>query len=1521
MAVSYFRGQLASELFLTSPENHSMMAVGLPVAAARDAIGSIDRDLEKGAKTLTISCINSLNSVTVSGPETELDSLGAGLKTKGIFHRRLKVGLGYHSPQMQQIAQEYRQRLANLERGRPQGRRRPIMVSSVTGDIVSVDIVSQGQYWVDNMVLPVNFLGAIKVCCATSGQTTIVKKLDRSHARKLVTHGLIEIGPHSTLKAPIQEILGLYRREQEVVYCSALVRGQRATDTFLQAIGSLFCSGFKADPRLLTALSSETRRSPILLTNLPPYPFDHSVPHWEESQKNVDFRLRRHPNHDLVGSQIENNPLESKWRLIIKEDELPWIRDHKIQGAILYPAAGMLTMVIEAAKQQLGERQPQAFELENVEFIAPVLITASSALDGSEVLITLFSASGSEDKTNSDFKFRIFSAKPKSSWEEVCFGDVRADYGRTASDVDNGRESTEKIDSLRSHSSRARQTCDIAIQSAQFYESIEKHIGIEYGPSFQHLDDIYINKHGEAVASLRPYDSPCIDYTVHPAILDGMFQLGFAALTGGEFTQLPTMIPRRLGRLWISIDGAGHLERLDERLYTHAQFLSSRTAVANVATLSGEDARLTTHIEDLEITAVSSPEARKTLDDADHCCHYMEWKADLDRLTGEEMRAFLEEARDTTNEPKEWAANMDLLLFSYAAISLKEVEAANQTIVEPLREYVLWLQDRLDCFLQSPPKENILSILLDRDHLRSLYDKVLPSAVAKLYIHVGENLTRLLLGEADPLQLLFEDEQLMADFYTDLIGRATAIDPIQRYIDCLVHKWPGLNFLEVGAGTGASSAVFLDVMNNLQGGTRFESYTFTDISPSFFENAQVKLRAHDHRMKYKVLNIEEDPAAQGFGTQQYDVIIADNVLHATKDLELVLGNLRKLLKPGGKLLLKEMTTAMKVITGFYSGLLQGWWRSVEEYRIAQRSPVITEEQWDRVLQNAGFTSTDFALRDFADETCYTWSFMVASRPRNDLNGVCGDGAPLIILDPASELQSQVAKSLCRKLALQENALCAAEDVQGRAGSDRQDYLVLSSLNESLFWDFPPAFLQTMQAIVCTARNIWWVSGGGGVALTSPKFGIANGLLRVIRQEQNRIKLVSLALDISPSAKSLDEPSLRHITNVLHAGDVEPEYTVIDNRLCINRLVTARLVDQYIFSQLEQPVIARPINEKRLRLGVRVPGLLDTLEFREEEEISTPLKPDEVMIEVRALGVNFKDCLTMLGRVDTDIMGSECAGVVREAGSTSRFLPGDRVVAGALDSYRTIIRVGKEMVVKIPNSMSFVEAASFPTAFCTALYSLSHVARLQQGESILIHAASGGTGQAAVQTALRIGAEIFATVGSATKKSLLMERYGLRDDHIFYSRDMSFADGIKRVTNGRGVDVVLNSVSGRLLEASWNCVAPFGRFIEIGRKDVDTRGHLPMYPFIRNLSFSGVDLTMVLEKNIQLGHRLITEVMSLAETGQLKPIYPLHVYQVTDVEQAFRFMQSGKSSGKIVLQIDKSHVVPVSVTLATPLCSH
>ncbi|MCJ1398962.1 hypothetical protein MMC11_002163 [Xylographa trunciseda] len=301
----------------------------------------------------------------------------------------------------------------------------------------------------------------------------------------------------------------------------------------------------------------------------------------------------------------------------------------------------------------------------------------------------------------------------------------------------------------------------------------------------------------------------------------------------------------------------------------------------------------------------------------------------------------------------------------------------------------------------------------------------------------------------------------------------------------------------------------------------------------------------------------------------------------------------------------------------------------------------------------------------------------------------------------------------------------------------------------------------------------------------------------------------------------------------------------------------------------------------LALQIASPGSLNSLQFVEDFRPAKPLASGEIEITVEASGVNFRDCLTALGQLDNKVLGGECSGVVSRVAADCDFRPGDRVAALFTDTYRTFARGPVQCVTKIPDDMTYAEASALPVVFFTAWYGLCDVARLQQGESILIHAGAGGTGQAAIQVAKHIGAEIYVTVGSDDKKKLIMETYAVPEDHILYSRNTSFAQGIMRMTGNRGVDVVLNSLSGEGLVASWECIAPFGRFVKIGKRDINSHGTLP---FDKNATFSSVDILAIMTQR------------------------PSFVFGISEIESAFRHFQSGRNSGKMVIEMRKHDMV-------------
>ncbi|KAL9036095.1 MAG: hypothetical protein Q9214_006290, partial [Letrouitia sp. 1 TL-2023] len=344
-------------------------------------------------------------------------------------------------------------------------------------------------------------------------------------------------------------------------------------------------------------------------------------------------------------------------------------------------------------------------------------------------------------------------------------------------------------------------------------------------------------------------------------------------------------------------------------------------------------------------------------------------------------------------------------------------------------------------------------------------------------------------------------------------------------------------------------------------------------------------------------------------------------------------------------------------------------------------------------------------------------------------------------------------------------------------------------------------------------------------------------------------------------------------------------------------------------------IAPPENQRlgqfphrALSLTIGSPGLLSSLHFQDDPAFDQPLADDEVEIKVRATGMNFKDIVIALGQLAGDALGYECAGTVTRTGRLADFQLGDRVLCcTTTGAYKTFARAHATSVAKIPERMTYFAAAALPLVFCTAHYSLFRIAHLHEGESVLIHSGAGGVGQAAITIAKQLKATIYTTVSSEEKKKFLVDQYQIPESHIFSSRTPLFAKSLSRMA--QGVDVVLNSLSGEMFRASWSCIAPFGRFIELGKSDINSRDSLPMSPFNRNATFASVDLGLVMDHKKEVMRSTLRAVMAQWEdTGGRMGASPLKVYRASELEKAFRMMQNGTNIGKIVIEMDEEAIV-------------
>ncbi|KAF3092990.1 hypothetical protein TWF103_011134 [Orbilia oligospora] len=472
-------------------------------------------------------------------------------------------------------------------------------------------------------------------------------------------------------------------------------------------------------------------------------------------------------------------------------------------------------------------------------------------------------------------------------------------------------------------------------------------------------------------------------------------------------------------------------------------------------------------------------------------------------------------------------------------------------------------------------------------------------------------------------------------------------------------------------------------------------------------------------------------------------------------------------------------------------------------------------------------------------------------------------------------------------------------------------------------------LSFVQKTLKGSNRILWIQTERAFSSLFPSNHLINGLSRVVSQEQNMASFATL------STISTDTPGqVEAISRVYWALISERDGLNMPQKFretAEGDIEFCQLSEDRV---LTQKVQSAQVGADKGRRGEATPpsatsehktsllSVLDTIHFIEDTDSAQDALPDnQVEIEVKAVGMSFNDYLVASGVLKEENLGSEVAGVVTRIGRDADghgLVPGSRVCGLSTDGYRTLFRNQAQHVSIIPEALTFAEAASIPLNFITAWHSLRHVARLKAGESVLIHSGAGGTGQAAIQIAKYLGAaRIFTTVGIDEKREILTTRYGIPSDHIFSSRgvDSKFVKDVMRLTEGYGVDVVLGSLSGEIISNSWECIAPFGRFVEVGKQNIQNglAGAISMTRFEKNCSYNVVDINYMFLKRPEQVTELVNEVLRLFEQASLQIVNQIHRFDISNVKDAFELMESGKSSGKIIVEMGPASQVEASLT--------
>ncbi len=426
-------------------------------------------------------------------------------------------------------------------------------------------------------------------------------------------------------------------------------------------------------------------------------------------------------------------------------------------------------------------------------------------------------------------------------------------------------------------------------------------------------------------------------------------------------------------------------------------------------------------------------------------------------------------------------------------------------------------------------------------------------------------------------------------------------------------------------------------------------------------------------------------------------------------------------------------------------------------------------------------------------------------------------------------------------------------------------------------------LYLTQALVAAGQYnpIWVITQGAQAAseeIIAPHSSTLWGVSKVINQEHP--ELTCRVIDLDPSESY--ETSAQNLWTEITSPDAEDQVAYRDSQRFVSRLV--RATNKNPSTTSDEPT----------KLTVTKRGVLDNLVYQKMSR-KTP-EPGEVEIRVLATGIGFRDVLNTLGMYPGGgELGGECAGIITAIGAgVENVKVGDAVLAFALGSFASFVNTPAHFVAQKPAKLSFAEAATIPSAFLTTQYCLRHLAKMKAGDRVLIHAAAGGVGLAAIQLATQAGAEIFATAGSPAKRELLKS---LGIQHIMDSRTLDFADEIMKVTGNRGMDIILNSLADEFIEKSVSVLAENGRFIEIGKRGIWT--HEQFAKVKPSAFYAVVDLVLEAKQKKELVPDLFQQIISGFKNGSLHPI-PLRAYPSSHVIEAFRFMAMGRHTGKLVV---------------------
>lgn len=1440
-------------------------------AGAMSAVGLSADDVASYLANTPDVCIagsNSCRGVTLAGAPEQLAQIEAQLEAEKIFNIRLRLDYAFHSPAMDPIEQELTEVLEGLT---PHQNTVPY-ISTVTGASLAGEALNAG-YWWENIRKPVLFQPAI------------------DHLLSEGFNCFIEVGAHPVLKSYLQD--QVRENKGEAVLLSTLKRGSGSLEEMEQCAAAAIIAGAVETETWFPTAGSRVE--------LPTYAWQHE-PYWHPETVESYKLLQRYADHPLLGAPLPRQPLH--WENQLDTLKTPWLADHQVGESVVFPGAGFMELALNAASHF---RHSDNIEIEDLEIIAPLILDENP----SKVIQTRTDVNSGCTEILS----RTHSASEQ--WTLNC--KARAIHQPTGSAL----KPLAPVLPQRRPDFGSMEHQQLALQA-----------GLQYGPAFSAVDSGWVEQDTIIAALNLP---ACIadqaeHYYLHPGVLDSAIQLVIHFLKDElERNSGTAFIPARAGRIQV--------KRSANTQPTLVRVKLLRKATHSLLTqfeLFDTEGNMVARLDDVRFRAVRLYKAgsRETAYLSYHLTPASREMACSDSLQAQiksAMAAAIEqEAEKIERFENEVAPLLESLISHAVAECFTQVAETLDTLddisIESLNLTDPQHQNLRDQLLRFALEHSVLtraedgSYQLNPESQQSEIDsRLIWSTLTREYpdyftaIHTaGRTALKLadaFLGTSSESENGHDISDYVKLFRDLLVQTAYPVlaSALQQTLCTEQDSLPAGTRLRVLEVATSQAHFGHSICSQLNFGV--SDYAFASSEPSAIETVE---HLRERYPLAQAISIDSDKANLVAEAEPFHLALITLDHYCPQHNLTQLEQIKPLLAANATLLV--CGSHPQAWMDFAFGNNPDWW-------LGDHSVQSTASEWLNALETQGFNNCSLLSSAEAD----SGFFMIACHWTGD--AILSDDTP-----PASEHWLLVNEGTAKEQQLAE-AIAQLPGEMSQIHASDLDHLpeILAAHSEAskpvtqivglsfIGENDTPLRSQTDRCAAATdiiqaleqsqsSAQLWLVTEGVGATLPCdqgnvypvspavPADAAVWGFGRTLMNESlnNAVRLIDL-----PS--TLTEEATAQFISELTQPSAEMELFIGP---CGERLAP-RLRQELAPSSA--PVADD--DNSQISLGFELPGQLRNLQWQAKQ--LPPLRDQEIEVEVKATGLNFRDIMYALGLLSDEAiengfagatMGLEFSGKVLRCGAgITQYQPGDSVVGFGSASFSNRLIATPYSVAPMPEGISFAAAATIPTTFLTVYYALHHLARLQPGERVLIHGAAGGVGIAAIQIAQWLGAEIYATVGSAEKREFL-ELMGVT--RIYNSRELTFAEDILRDTpDGRGVDVVLNSLAGEAINQNFRVLKPFGRFLELGKRDFYENTHIGLRPFRNNISYFGIDADQLQQEQPALTEKLFSEVLALFADGTLFPL-PYTQFNAHQVIDAFRYMQQAKQIGKIVVTYDE-----------------